>query len=152
MTSNPSGGEILQFPAPMMIPDPESEMARSQARQLREQAVDELPDEFRAIFVLREVEGMSTEEAASHLGIRPETAKTQLHRARRMMRSSIEKQLTGSFSALSSFDGKRCVAMANRVIAAFGSAAGEAIDPAKDGCIKGEAVGTASVPFSGRHL
>ena len=84
-----------------------------------EAAVDELPDDFRSIFVLRDIEGMSTEEAASHLGIRPETAKTRLHRARRLMRLSIEKQLSGAFRALFPFDGARCVAMADRVIAAL---------------------------------
>lgn len=119
MTANASDGQILQFPISLAIADPEAEMARNQARRLLEQAVDELPDEFRAVFVLREVEGMTTEEAASCLGIRAETAKTRLHRARRMMRTSIEKRLAGTFSALFPFDGNRCVAMADRVIAAL---------------------------------
>ena len=68
------------------------------------------------IFVLRDVEGMSTEEAASYLGIKPATAKTRLHRARKMMRIAIEKQLVGAFSSLFPFDGARCVAMADRVV------------------------------------
>ncbi|MEK1861533.1 MAG: RNA polymerase sigma factor [Rhizobium leguminosarum] len=113
------GGEVLQFPSPLSAADPEAELARSQARHLLENAVDELPDDFRAVFVLRDVEGMSTDEAASYLGIRPETAKTRLHRARKMMRHSIEKQLSGAFSALFPFDGARCAFMADRVIAAL---------------------------------
>ncbi|MBY3230866.1 RNA polymerase sigma factor [Rhizobium laguerreae] len=113
------GGEVLQFPSSLSATDPETELARSQARHLLENAVDELPDDFRAVFVLRDVEGMSTDEAASYLGIRPETAKTRLHRARKMMRQSIEKQLSGAFSALFPFDGARCAFMADRVIAAL---------------------------------
>ncbi|MBY5812544.1 RNA polymerase sigma factor [Rhizobium leguminosarum] len=113
------GGEVLQFPSSLSATDPETELSRSQARHLLENAVDELPDDFRAVFVLRDIEGMSTDEAASYLGIRPETAKTRLHRARKMMRQSIEKQLSGAFSALFPFDGARCAFMADRVIAAL---------------------------------
>ncbi|MEI1251446.1 RNA polymerase sigma factor [Rhizobium aouanii] len=113
------GGEVLPFPSSLSATDPETELSRSQARHLLENAVDELPDDFRVVFVLRDVEGMSTDEAASYLGIRPETAKTRLHRARKMMRQSIEKQLSGAFSALFPFDGARCAFMADRVIAAL---------------------------------
>jgi RNA polymerase sigma-70 factor (ECF subfamily) len=119
MRINSEGGQILRFPSSLAATDPETELSRSQARKLLEAAVDELPDDFRAVFVLRDVEGMSTEEAASCLGIRPETAKTRLHRARRMMRASIEKQLSGAFSALFPFDGSRCASMADRVIDAL---------------------------------
>jgi RNA polymerase sigma-70 factor (ECF subfamily) len=117
MRTNHEHGEVLQFPSPLA--DPETELSRVQTRHLLENAVDELPDAFRAIFVLRDIEGMSTEEAASHLGIRPETAKTRLHRARKMMRLAIEKRLAGTFSSLFPFDGARCVGMADRVVASL---------------------------------
>ncbi|OHV18795.1 RNA polymerase sigma factor [Rhizobium sp. RMa-01] len=119
MQATSANGQVVQFPSSLSATDPETELSRSQARHLLEQAVDELPDDFRAIFVLRDVEGMSTDETASHLGIRPETAKTRLHRARKMMRQSIEKRLSGAFSALFPFDGARCAFMADRVIAAL---------------------------------
>lgn len=119
MQATSAGGEVVQFPSSLSATDPETELSRNQARQLLEQAVDELPDDFRAIFVLRDVEGMSTDEAASYLGIRPETAKTWLHRARKMMRQSIEKRLSGAFSALFPFDGARCAFMADRVVGAL---------------------------------
>lgn len=109
-------GELLQFPAPFSVADPETEFSRGETRRLLERAVDALPDEFRAIFMLRDVEGMSTEEAASYLGIKPETAKTRLHRARKMMRTAIERQLMGAFTQLFPFDGARCRAMADAVI------------------------------------
>ncbi|MDR9781023.1 RNA polymerase sigma factor [Rhizobium redzepovicii] len=119
MQATSAGGEVVQFPSSLSATDPETELSRSQARLLLEQAVDELPNDFRAIFVLRDVEGMSTDEAASYLGIRPETAKTRLHRARKMMRQSIEKRLSGAFSALFPFDGARCAFMADRVVGAL---------------------------------
>ncbi|MGO8095144.1 RNA polymerase sigma factor [Rhizobium leguminosarum] len=121
MQTTASGGQVLQFPSSLSATDPETELAGSQARHLLENAVDELPDDFRAVFVLRDVEGMSTDEAASCLSIRPETAKTRLHRARKMMRQSIEKQLSGAFSALFPFDGARCAFSADRVNAALGN-------------------------------
>ncbi len=116
MTVESGRGGLLQFPASFSVADPEAEFSRSEARHLLERAVDGLPDEFRAIFVLREVEGMSTEEAASCLGIKPGTAKTRLHRARKMMRVAIEKQLVGAFTQLFPFDGARCLAMADSVV------------------------------------
>ena len=118
---NSAGGQILHFPSSLVSTNPEIDLSRNEARKLLETAVDELPDDFRAIFVLRDVEGMSTEEAASYLGIKSVTAKTRLHRARRMMRASIEKKLSGAFSALFPFDGARCTSMADRVIQALRS-------------------------------
>jgi RNA polymerase sigma-70 factor (ECF subfamily) len=114
MTAGSGHRGVLQFPTPEA--DPETELSRGETRRLLERVVDDLPDDFRMIFVLRDVEGMSTEEAASHLGIKTATAKTRLHRARTMMRLAIEKHLAGSFSSLFPFDGERCVGMAERVI------------------------------------
>lgn len=116
MTAGSGRGELLQFPASCSVADPEAELSRRETRRLLERLVDELPDQFRAIFVLRDVEGMSTEEAALHLGIKPETAKTRLHRARKMLRQAIDDRLAGAFSSLYPFDGLRCAAMADRVI------------------------------------
>lgn len=114
--SGGGGGEILRFPTSPWTSDPETELSRSQARFLLERAVDNLPSEFRAVFILRDVEGMSTDETASHLNLRSATVKTRLHRARKLMRTSIERQLAGSLSALFPFDGARCASMADRVV------------------------------------
>ena len=72
-------------------PDPERLAASGELRRLLEAAVDALPEEFRAVFVLREVEGLSTAETAACLAIRPETAKTRLHRARRMLQENADE-------------------------------------------------------------
>jgi RNA polymerase sigma-70 factor (ECF subfamily) len=114
--------EIIQFPLLQPQSDPETDMAREEIRQLLEQAVDALPEGFRAVVVLRDVEGLSAEETAAHLSLKPATVNTRLHRARRMLREAIAARLAPAFSALFPFDGQRCVNMAERVVTALHSA------------------------------
>ncbi len=113
----PDSARIIQFPLIKVQPDPEAEMSRTELRAVLEQAVDTLPEGFRAVFVLRDIEGMSIEETAEQLGLKPETVKTRLHRARKLMREAIEDRLSSTFGTLFPFDGARCVHMADRVIA-----------------------------------
>jgi RNA polymerase sigma-70 factor (ECF subfamily) len=113
-------GRVVLFPTTQQPNDPEVEMSRVQVRAVLERAIDSLPLVFRPVLVLRDIEGLSVEETASQLALRPETVRTRLHRARKMLRRSIEKEISGSFSALFPFDGERCVHMADRVIAALG--------------------------------
>lgn len=119
MQSTTLGRGILHLPSSLSSADPEAELARNQTRQMLELAIDSLPDEFRMVFILREVEGLNTEETASLLTIKTETIKTRLYRARRLMRLSIEGQFAGAFSALFPFDGTRCSGLADRVVAAL---------------------------------
>ena len=56
---------------------PDANVAREQLRRLLEQAVAGLPQTFRSVFVLREVEGLSVEATAEALGIPPSTVKTR---------------------------------------------------------------------------
>jgi RNA polymerase sigma-70 factor, ECF subfamily len=69
--------------------DPERATAQHQIRSVLERAIDDLPDSFRTVFVMRDIEEASTEETASVLGIRPQTVKTRLHRARRRLRDAL---------------------------------------------------------------
>lgn len=109
--------QIIQFPLLTTHSDPETAMARQEIRDVLEQAVDALPDGFRSVFVLRDVEGLSAEETAAQLEIKPETVNTRLFRARRLLRAALAERLEPAFSALFPFDGKRCVHMADRVVA-----------------------------------
>ena len=109
--------QILQFPSIQPQLDPEAEMSRQEIRHLLEQAIDTLSPDFRAVFVLRDVEGMNVEETAAALQIKSETVRTRLHRARRLMRAAIEKNLAGAFASVFPFDGARCANMADRVVA-----------------------------------
>ncbi len=111
-----NGGSVIMFPTSLKPPGADAELARKQVRDLLEKAVDELPDPFRLVFILRDIEDMSTEDTASQLSLKPETVKTRLHRARRLMRLAVEKQVSATFSELFPFDGARCERMADRVI------------------------------------
>ncbi|MDZ5698758.1 sigma factor-like helix-turn-helix DNA-binding protein [Chelativorans sp. M5D2P16] len=85
-------------------------------RRLLEDAIDRLPEPFRLVFILRDIEGLGTEAAANLLSIKPETVKTRLFRARRLLRAEMEKALLPRFSDVFPFAGKRCALMADRVI------------------------------------
>jgi RNA polymerase sigma-70 factor (ECF subfamily) len=108
-------GRVLIF-SPATPTSPESETARSHVRDVLEDAVDALPDPFRMVFILRDVEGMDIEETAAQLLIKQETVKTRLHRARGMLRRTIEQRFSAGFSDLFPFDGERCAGMADRVL------------------------------------
>jgi RNA polymerase sigma-70 factor (ECF subfamily) len=83
---------------------------------LLERAVDQLPDPFRMVFVLRDIEEMSTEEVASHLGLRPETVKTRLHRARRLLRQALDRTLSSAVSDVFPCAGARCARITEAVL------------------------------------
>jgi RNA polymerase sigma-70 factor (ECF subfamily) len=112
-----NGGSVIMFPTSLKPPGADAELARNQVREFLEKAVDELPDPFRRVFILRDIEEMSIEDTANQLSLKPETVKTRLHRARRLMRLAVEKQLSATFSELFPFDGARCDRMADRVVA-----------------------------------
>ena len=65
-------------------------MERAQLGKVVRDAIDRLPENYRCVLVLRDIEGLSTEESAQALGIRPEAAKMRLHRARQALRTLLE--------------------------------------------------------------
>jgi RNA polymerase sigma-70 factor (ECF subfamily) len=92
-------------------------MAQTQIRNLLEEAIDALPDTFRVVLVARVVEQMSVEETAELYGLRPETVKTRLHRARSMLRKDLEQQFGPLLTDTFPFAGRRCERLADKVIA-----------------------------------
>jgi len=113
---DPTGASVIMFPSSISASNPELDVARQQIRSLLEKAVDELPESFRVVFVLRDIEDMSIEETARQLSIRPQTVKTRLHRARARIRELLRQQFSSAYSDLFPFDGARCVRMADKVI------------------------------------
>jgi len=65
-------------------------MERAQLGKVVRDAIERLPENYRCVLVLRDIEGLSTEESAQALGIRPEAAKMRLHRARQALRTLLE--------------------------------------------------------------
>ena len=122
IAQNGGGASILMFPtAPGG--NPEGAAARREIRRLLEEAIDELPEIFRTVLVARDVDGMSVEETAQILGIRPETVRTRLHRARRVLRTALDQRLGDTLREAFPFDGARCARMADVVLERLGLAA-----------------------------
>ena len=114
--------EIIQFPLSTPNDDPERTMAQRQILQLVEQATDNLPEAFRLVFVTRVIEGMSIEETSELLGIKPETVKTRLHRARQLVRDQLDKQIGPVLMDAFPFAGWRCERMTEAVMKRLGFA------------------------------
>ncbi len=109
--------EIIRFPNMNTAIDPERSAAQHQIRELLEQAIDALPGHFRVVFVMRDVEEMTIAETAALLGLREETVKTRLHRARRMLRQSLEGRLASTLRDAFPFAGARCARITEAVLA-----------------------------------
>jgi RNA polymerase sigma factor (sigma-70 family) len=110
------GGQIVQFPSKFGNEDPAANAAREQVRGLVEHAIEKLPEPFRIVFVMREMEGCSVEETAFSLDIRPETVKTRLHRARRLLRAALQDTLSATLTDAFPFLGPRCDRMTSVVL------------------------------------
>ena len=91
-------------------------MSHLELRAALEQSIDALPDDFRAIFVARIVEGLSIEETSQLFGVRPETVKTRVHRARAKLRRDLEARLGATAATAFAFDGERCERMTQGVV------------------------------------
>ena len=114
-TMGADDGRVVPFRSPAPA-SPEAEAGRAEVRRLLEACIDDLPEPIRLVIILRDVEGLSAEATAEQLGIRAETAKTRLHRARRRVRAVLVARLPGAFADLFPFDGARCAGMADRVV------------------------------------
>jgi RNA polymerase sigma-70 factor (ECF subfamily) len=96
--------------------DPERAAARSQIRERLEQVIDDLSPGFRSVLILRDVEEVSGAETAHLLGIRPETVRTRLHRARRMLRKALGEQMASALKDTFPFEGARCESFTRRLL------------------------------------
>ena len=102
-----------------MTQSPEKALMRRQIAKLLETAIAQLPDTFRPVFVLREIEGLSVEDTAAVLQIPEETVKTRLHRARRRLQKELDPELCDALSETFPFAGAYCQVMTERVIKGF---------------------------------
>jgi RNA polymerase sigma-70 factor (ECF subfamily) len=96
--------------------DPERTVAQRQILSLVERATDSLPLAYRIVFVARAIEGLSNDETAELLGLRPETVRTRLHRARRLIRKQMDEQIGPVLLNTFPFKGRRCERLTGMVI------------------------------------
>jgi RNA polymerase sigma-70 factor (ECF subfamily) len=108
--------QVIPFPLSAGVENPEKSMAQREIQHVVEHAIDELPEAFRIVFITRVIEGMNIEETAEILHLRPETVKTRLHRARAMLRESVEKKIGPVVMEAFPFAGKRCERLTQAVL------------------------------------
>lgn len=93
---------------------PERALGRAQVRALIERKLDDMPEDFRTVFVLRAVEELTVEETAACLGIPEATVRSRHFRARSLLRESLAREIDTAERDLYEFGGRRC----DRVVAA----------------------------------
>jgi RNA polymerase sigma-70 factor, ECF subfamily len=81
---------------------PESELLAGEARAILDDALDKLPEHYRALLVLRDVEELSNEEVAAILGESVSSVKSRLHRARMALREILTRRLSRSHPRVAS--------------------------------------------------
>lgn len=96
---------------------PDAALALKQMRATLETAIEALPRDFRIVFVMRDVEGLSVDEVSQALDILPATVKTRLLRARRRLRQALASELQASLVGAFPFAGASCQALTEAVVA-----------------------------------
>jgi RNA polymerase sigma-70 factor (ECF subfamily) len=94
-------------------PTPELQAQRREMATVVERAVDELPEIYRVVFILREVDGMDTAETAAALDLGEDAVKTRLSRARAALRDSLDRMVGSAAVEAFGFHAVRC----DRVVA-----------------------------------
>ena len=105
---------MIDFPEPG--PDPESRAVTSELMQHVEAEMAALPETYRAVLLLREVEGLSTDETAACLDVSADVVKTRLHRARVMLRDAFYARAGVALHATFTFGAQRCDRLVARVM------------------------------------
>jgi RNA polymerase sigma-70 factor (ECF subfamily) len=98
-------------------PDPEREAFTGELRELLEWAIDGLPDGAREVFVLRDVEGLSTAETAESIGVSEDVVKTRLSRARATLRRALLERTGATAPEAFRFYRPRCDRIVASVLA-----------------------------------
>ena len=106
--ANTAPDVLDQLPDTAMEKTPERSAERQQIRRLLETQIDALPDDYRAVFMLRAVEELSVEETAGVLGIPQATVRSRLFRARSLLREALAAKIDLAHEEAFAFAGERC--------------------------------------------
>ena len=87
---------------------PDMAAMRAELRTLLVRKIDELPEQFRTVFVMRDVEELSVEETAVCLDLPEATVRTRAFRARALLRESLAREVDVATVSAFGFDGDRC--------------------------------------------
>ena len=97
--------------------DPERQAYAQELHRVLEAAVDTLPETYRSVFMLRDIEGLSTRETGQGLGLGDEAVKTRLHRARVMIRRAVTVRIGKVAAGAFQFHAPRCDRVVSTVLA-----------------------------------
>jgi len=100
---------------------PENTMLRAEMRRLIERKIDELPEGYRTVFMLREVEELTVDETAAALGVPAATVRSRLFRAKARLRESLAQELDLATQDVFGFDGARCDRIVGAVLVRLGT-------------------------------
>ena len=101
-------------------PDPERQAFSGELRTLLEWAIEQLPDGAREVFVLREVQGLSTAEVGDALDVSEDVVKTRLSRAKTALRRTVMERTGSTAPEVFRFYRPRCDRLVARVLAVIG--------------------------------
>lgn len=116
-----NAAEVVPIDAEVLVsnePAPEGEALRGEMRRLLEARIDQLPDGYRAVFVLRALEELSVEETGAALGIPEPTVRTRFFRARSLLREALARDIDLTLEDAFAFAGERCDRIVAKVLAA----------------------------------
>jgi RNA polymerase sigma-70 factor (ECF subfamily) len=112
-TSSEAGMKEMDTPK-TTSPDPERAVGDRELARVLEGAIDRLPDIYRSVLVLRQIDGLGVADTAAILDVAEEVVKTRLHRARTMLRTELEERIGAQLDETYAFGAHRC----DRVVAA----------------------------------
>ena len=98
-------------------PDPEQQAYTRELSRAIEEAIDALPETYRLVFMLRDIEGLTTGETGAGLGLGEEAVKTRLHRARRLVRRAVTIRIGEAAEMAFQFHAPRCDRVVTSVMA-----------------------------------
>ncbi len=116
----PATGEVGEHGRDESVDDehgPENSALRGELRRLLEARIDQLPDAYRAVFVLRALEELSVEETATALDIPAPTVRTRFFRARSLLREGLARDIDLTMEDAFGFAGERCDRIVAHVLA-----------------------------------
>jgi RNA polymerase sigma-70 factor, ECF subfamily len=87
---------------------PDGQAMQGEMKVLLERAIRELPEIYRSVLLMRDIEELSTAETAEILEVSPDTIKTRLHRARLAVRQTLDKYLRGEVKGEAAIHGPAC--------------------------------------------
>lgn len=112
---------------PANAPNPEEQLLASELRSALEDAILSIPEQYRLVLMMRDVEQLNTEETAAALELTEENVKVRLHRARGMVRKSLFARAGADAPRAFGFMGQRCDRLVARVMERIGATANRVI-------------------------